>query len=101
MAGFGDVKTRSNLREWLNEIAFVASEMSDPSEPQTFQQAWNQARIYQDDIHGNMEKSLINKHSKGKEVGRMPLGVQNQKKWSLPCQIGCKRIQPNHRFGFH
>ena len=24
----------------VNEIAFVTSEMSDPSEPQTFQQAW-------------------------------------------------------------
>ena len=40
MAGFADVKTGSNLNEWLNEIAFVTSEMSDPSEPQTFQQAW-------------------------------------------------------------
>ena len=40
IAGFADVKTGSNLQEWLNEIAFVTSEMSDPSEPQTFQQAW-------------------------------------------------------------
>ena len=24
----------------LNEIVFVTSEMSDPAEPQTFQQAW-------------------------------------------------------------
>ena len=39
-AGFADVKTGSNLHEWLNEIAFVSSEMSDLSEPQTFQQAW-------------------------------------------------------------
>ena len=40
IAGFADVKTGSNLHEWLNEIAFVTSEMSNPSEPQTFQQAW-------------------------------------------------------------
>ena len=40
IAGFSDDKTGSNLHEWLNEIAFVASEMSNPSEPQTFQQAW-------------------------------------------------------------
>ena len=40
IAGFADVKTGSNLHEWLNEIPFVMSEMSDPSEPQTFQQAW-------------------------------------------------------------
>ena len=39
MAGFADVEMGSNLNEWLNEIAFVTSEMSDPSEPQTFQQA--------------------------------------------------------------
>ena len=40
IAGFSDDKTGSNLHEWLNEIAFVTSEMSDPYEPQTFQQAW-------------------------------------------------------------
>ena len=40
MAGFADIKLRSNLNEWLNEIAFLTSAMSDPSEPQTFQQAW-------------------------------------------------------------
>ena len=39
IAGFADVKTGSNLNEWLHEIAFVTSEMSDPSEQQTFQQA--------------------------------------------------------------
>ena len=39
IAGFADVKTGSNLNEWLNEIAFATSEMSDPTEPQTFQQA--------------------------------------------------------------
>ena len=40
IAGFASVKTGSNLNEWLNEIAFVASEMSDIYEPQTFQQSW-------------------------------------------------------------
>ena len=40
IAGFADVKTGSNLHECLNEIAFVTSEMSDPSGPQTFQQVW-------------------------------------------------------------
>ena len=39
IAGFAEDKTGSNLHEWLNEIAFVSSKMSDPSEPQTFQQA--------------------------------------------------------------
>ena len=40
IAGFADTKTGLNLHEWLNEIAFATSEMSDPPEPQTFQQAW-------------------------------------------------------------
>ena len=40
MAGFADIKLGTNINEWLNEIAFITSEMSDPAEPQTFQQAW-------------------------------------------------------------
>ena len=40
IADCADVKTGSSLHEWLNEIAFVTSETSDPSKPQTFQQAW-------------------------------------------------------------
>ena len=40
IASFADIKTRSNAQEWLNEIAFIMSEMSDKSEPQTFKQAW-------------------------------------------------------------
>ena len=40
MAGFADVKTGSNLSEWLNEISFTTNEINDPSEPHTFQQAW-------------------------------------------------------------
>ena len=39
VAGFADIKTGTNLNEWLNEIAFVTNEMSNPMEPQTFQQA--------------------------------------------------------------
>ena len=39
IAGFDDIKLGPNLNEWLDEIAFVTSEMSDPSEPQTFQHA--------------------------------------------------------------
>ena len=40
IAGFADLKLGSNLNEWSNEIALVTREMSDPLEPQTFQQAW-------------------------------------------------------------
>ena len=40
IAGFADVRTGSNIHEWLNEIVFVTNEMSGPTEPLTFQQAW-------------------------------------------------------------
>ena len=33
MAGFADVKIGTNINEWINEIAFTTSEMSDPMEP--------------------------------------------------------------------
>ena len=37
---FADVKDEKTLNEWLHEIAFVTSTMSDPDEPQSFQKAW-------------------------------------------------------------
>ena len=40
LAGFTDLKIGTNLNERLNEITFLTSEMSDPTDPQTFQQAW-------------------------------------------------------------
>ena len=40
MSAFADVKAEKMLNEWLHEIAFVTSTMSDPDEPQSFQEAW-------------------------------------------------------------
>ena len=40
MGAFADVKDEKTLNEWLHEIAFVTSTMSDPDEPQSFQEAW-------------------------------------------------------------
>ena len=40
MSAFADVKDDKTLNEWLHEIAFVTSTMSDPDEPQSFQEAW-------------------------------------------------------------
>ena len=40
MVGFADVKIGTNIDELLNEITFITSDMSDPMESQTFQQAW-------------------------------------------------------------
>ena len=40
MSAFADVKDTKTLNEWLHEIAFVTSTMSDPDEPQSFQEAW-------------------------------------------------------------
>ena len=37
---FSDVKEEKTLNEWLHEIAFVTSTISDPHEPQSFQEAW-------------------------------------------------------------
>ena len=40
ISGFADVKDDKTLNEWLHEIAFVTSTMSDPDEPQSFQEPW-------------------------------------------------------------
>ena len=40
MSAFADVKDKKTLNEWLHEIDFVTSTMSDPDEPQSFQEAW-------------------------------------------------------------
>ena len=40
MSVFADVKAEKTLNEWLHEMAFVTSTMSDPDEPQSFQEAW-------------------------------------------------------------
>ena len=38
MSAFADVKDDKTLNEWLHKIAFVTSTMSDPDEPQSFQE---------------------------------------------------------------
>ena len=40
MSTFADVKDDKTLNQWLREIPFVASTMSDPDEPQSLQEAW-------------------------------------------------------------
>ena len=40
VSAFADVMEEKTLNEWLHEIAFVSSTMSDPDEPQSFQEAW-------------------------------------------------------------
>ena len=40
MSAFADVKDDKSFNEWLHEIAFVTSAMSDHDEPQSFQEAW-------------------------------------------------------------
>ena len=40
VSAFADVKEEKTINEWLHEIAFVTSTMSDPDEPQSFQEAW-------------------------------------------------------------
>ena len=40
MSAFADVKDEKTLNECLYKIAFVTSTMTDPDEPQSFQEAW-------------------------------------------------------------
>ena len=40
MSAFADVKDDKTLNVWLHEIAFLTSTISDPDEPQSFQEAW-------------------------------------------------------------
>ena len=40
MSPFADAKDEKTINEWLHEIAFVTSTMSDPDEPQSFQETW-------------------------------------------------------------
>ena len=40
ISAFADVKDEKSLNECLLEIAFVTTTMSDPDEPQCFQEAW-------------------------------------------------------------
>ena len=36
---FADIKCGNNIKEWLEDVAFVTGTICDPNEPQTFQQA--------------------------------------------------------------
>ena len=40
MVSFASIQYGNNTQEWLEDVAFVTGTMSDPYEPQTFQQAW-------------------------------------------------------------
>ena len=63
MSAFADVKDDKTLNEWLHEIAFVTSTMSDPDEPQSFQEAcWDPDLIsrekWREAIHLEFKKML-------------------------------------------
>ena len=40
MSAYADVKDEITLNGWLHEMAFVTSTISDPGEPQSYQEAW-------------------------------------------------------------
>ena len=63
MSAFADVKNDKTLNEWVHEIAFVTSTMSDPDEPQSFQEAWSDPDLisrekWRDAIHREFKKML-------------------------------------------
>ena len=51
MSAFADVKDDKTLNEWLHEIAFLTSTMSDPDEPQSFQHKMHQSTTKQSCHH--------------------------------------------------
>ena len=63
MSAFADVKDDKTLNERLHEIAFVASTMSDPDEPQSFHESWWDPDLisrekWREDIHLEFKKML-------------------------------------------
>ena len=61
MSAFADVTDVKTLNESLHEIAFVTSTMSDPDEPQSFQEAWKDSDLvtrekWQEAIHLEFRK---------------------------------------------
>ena len=75
MSAFADVKDDKTLNEWLHEIAFVTSTMSDPEEPQSFQEAWWDPDLisrekWREAIHLEFKKMLdmgVWRHEKGND----------------------------------
>ena len=75
MSAFADVKDEKSLNEWLHEIAFVTSTMSDPDEPQSFQEAWWDPDLiarekWQEAIHLEFKKMLdmgVRRHKKRRD----------------------------------
>ena len=62
-SAFADVKDEKTLNEWLHEISLVTSTMSDPDEPQSFQEAWWDHDLiarekWQEDFHLEFKKML-------------------------------------------
>ena len=63
MSAFADVIDDKTLNEWLHEITFVRSTLSDPDEPQSFQEAlWDHDLVarekWQETIHLEFKKVL-------------------------------------------
>ena len=63
MSAFADVKDEKTLNEWLQEISFVTSTMSDPDEAQSFQETWWDPDLvtrdkWQEAIHLEFKKML-------------------------------------------
>ena len=113
MSPFADVKDEKTLNEWLHEISFVTSTMSDPDEPQSFQEAWWDPDLivrenWQVAIHLEFKKMLdmgVWRHVKREDCpnDHRLVGCRwvFKVKRDGPCQTCGKRFQPNPRSGFH
>ena len=63
VSAFADLKEEKIINEWLHEIAVVTTTISDPDEPQSFQEAWWEPdlitrKIWQDAICLELKKML-------------------------------------------
>ena len=115
MSVFANVKTKKTLNEWIHEIVFVTSTMSDPDEPQSFQEAcWDPDLVarekWQEAICLEFKKMFdmgVWRHVKSEHcpndcrlVGCRVV-FKGEKEWCVLCQTCGKRFQPNPWCGFY
>ena len=114
MSAFAYVKDDKTLNEWLHEIAFVTSTISDPDEPQSFQEAWWDPDLiarekWREAICLEFKKMLdmsvwthVKREDHPNDHGLVGCRwIFKLKEWCVPCQTCGKRFQPNPWHGFY
>ena len=111
---FADVNDAKTLNEWLHEIAFVTSTMSDPDEPQSFQEAWWDPDLisrenWREAIRLEFKKMLDmgvwrhvnrNDHPNDRRLVGCRWVFKVKRNGMYRARLCGKRFQPNSRCGF-